>query len=406
MSTWFRDQFNVQLTTQKLGAYDPYMNEYVLSTNGNPVPVPIPKVPCGTNIEQFSSSSAVTYEVDLGLVIGIVDVDYTITSGSITIDIDWGGTITTAGPLNTSGTFTFNKSSNTPDFATVTITPSVTSQYSVTVQCPPEIPLTIIEVVVNSTNYAGESIHTKYGWTDGTNISSNYTIAATLGIIQPSEYDINGPGIRSIGVFPYSGTDITLGTSKIAPDNFDFNPLLHRFKILSSNTLYTSSASDINSLLSVSSIVSPIINPTPNIYSATETGFNMPIGNQYLYLVYDLRLITEAEICYCDDGPIDVCCDCSVGCNTAYFGPLVFAQGSACSTDVNTPGNLGQLGFTGGSGSLPGIGSYVFSSIGCDIASGYADSGYYCVNASGAGGNTNIWIQVNSGGVVVNSGTC
>ena len=35
MRSWFRDQFNVQLNTQKLGAYDPYMDEYVLSTNGD-----------------------------------------------------------------------------------------------------------------------------------------------------------------------------------------------------------------------------------------------------------------------------------------------------------------------------------------------------------------------------------
>ena len=35
MNSWFRDCFNTQLTTQKLGAYDPYMKEYVLGTNLN-----------------------------------------------------------------------------------------------------------------------------------------------------------------------------------------------------------------------------------------------------------------------------------------------------------------------------------------------------------------------------------
>ena len=52
MNSWFRDTFNKQLTTQKLGGYDPYMKEYVLGTNLNTVPVPAEKVPCGQAINQ------------------------------------------------------------------------------------------------------------------------------------------------------------------------------------------------------------------------------------------------------------------------------------------------------------------------------------------------------------------
>ena len=33
MRSWFRDLFTASFTTQKLGAYDPYMNEYVLTSN-------------------------------------------------------------------------------------------------------------------------------------------------------------------------------------------------------------------------------------------------------------------------------------------------------------------------------------------------------------------------------------
>jgi len=34
MRSWFRDLFKDSFQTQKLGAFDPYMNEYVLSSNG------------------------------------------------------------------------------------------------------------------------------------------------------------------------------------------------------------------------------------------------------------------------------------------------------------------------------------------------------------------------------------
>ena len=93
MNSWFRDQFNDQLTTQKLGGYDPYMQEYVLSTNNQSVPVPIPLIPCGQTLTQYNSSNTVEYEASLGTVIGQVDIPYSITSGSITINVTWNGTV-------------------------------------------------------------------------------------------------------------------------------------------------------------------------------------------------------------------------------------------------------------------------------------------------------------------------
>ena len=43
MRSWFRDQFITRLNTQKLGGFDPYMDEYVLSINDKEVPVPDPQ---------------------------------------------------------------------------------------------------------------------------------------------------------------------------------------------------------------------------------------------------------------------------------------------------------------------------------------------------------------------------
>ena len=38
MRSWFRDEFYENLNNQKLGAFDPYMDEYVLGMNEKPVP--------------------------------------------------------------------------------------------------------------------------------------------------------------------------------------------------------------------------------------------------------------------------------------------------------------------------------------------------------------------------------
>ena len=72
MRSWFRDQFYAQLLTQKLGGYDPYMQEYVLNSNTIEVPFEAPKVPCNQVLQQQSRTTPYSYVVDAGNVIGTV----------------------------------------------------------------------------------------------------------------------------------------------------------------------------------------------------------------------------------------------------------------------------------------------------------------------------------------------
>ena len=410
MNSWFRDCFNTQLTTQKLGAYDPYMKEYVLGTNLIQVPTPLNEVPCGTTISQFNSNQSITYDVDLGEVIGQIDVPYNITpGGQVSISIEWNGVVVASVTANTNGTLSFNKTQNTPENCTVTLTPLVTSTYDVTVECPPEVPLTVIQVVVSSNNYNTQTIHTNYNWNDATTISPFAGISpSTLSNIIPSEYELN-VGVRSVGVYPYSGADITLRTQKFGTDTFDFNPSLHKFRILSSNTLYNANPTDIQNLLLASSIVSgPITSPTTGEYKAIEPAFSMPLGNQYLYLIWDLRLISSGTLCYCTNpsAAVEVCCDCQVTCDNVYLGPVTASSAQACQTTVATPGNQGQVGFQG-NGGLPVTGNIVFSNPTCDLSAGYPPPGFYVIDPNSTTSLTpKQWIQIGPNGVVIGEGSC
>ena len=409
MNSWFRDCFNTQLTTQKLGAYDPYMKEYVLGTNLIQVPTPVNEIPCGTTISQFNSSQSITYEVDLGEVIGTVDVPYNISpGGQVTITVDWNGDVTTV-TANSNGSLSFDKLYNTPQTCTVTLTPLVPSTYDVTVECPPEVPLTVIQVVVNSSNYNGQTITTNYNWNDISTISPYTGISpSNLTNFIPAEYEVN-VGVRSVGVFPYDGADISLRTQKLATDTFDFNPSLHKFRILSSNTLYNNNAADIQNLLLASSVVSgPITSPNPGEYKATEPAFNMPLGNQYLYLIWDLRLISSGNLCYCSNPSTEeeVCCQCEVQCDTVYLGPVTNTSAQACQTSVSSPGSQGQVGFQG-SGGLPVTGNIVFANSTCLLSAGYPPPGFYVVDPSSTTTLTpKRWIQLGPNGVVIGEGSC
>ena len=58
MRSWFRDTFQQALGTQKLGGYDPYMDEYVLSTNDKKVPQPEVIYECGSQFNTTNASAA------------------------------------------------------------------------------------------------------------------------------------------------------------------------------------------------------------------------------------------------------------------------------------------------------------------------------------------------------------
>ena len=409
MNSFFRDNFTETLTSQKLGAYDPYMNEYVLTINNESVPRPKQKLPCNTTISQLGNSGILEYDVDLGANTGTINVPYTITSGSITIIITYDGVIYNSGVLTPASTttFSFPKPFNTPSIAAVQVIATQSSTYEITIECAPLIPLTLIQVVVNSPNYATETIHTNYRWTDGVFTNTFVGISpAILTLNQPAEYQIN-VGSRGIGNYPATVADITLRTQKIIPDNFDFDPAIHKLKILSSNTLYSNTPADIALLLATAAEVNGgvYINPSTGVFQATELGFTQPLGNQYLYLVWEFIFNNNLFVCYCPDSALAACCECEIPCESAYFGPITQNSLQACTTDTTTVGSLGVLGFNG-TGSIPSIGNIVFGSDDCEDNT-YLANGFYIVTAGpGPSVGPKNWVQIGNNGEVIDSGVC
>ena len=94
MRSWFRDLFLNSFNTQKLGGYDPYMNEFVLSANEEPLPIDIPCIECGiTRTLSVTSQNSSTFCVDVGSLVGNVVVDYKVinNSGSFSVAAEYNG---------------------------------------------------------------------------------------------------------------------------------------------------------------------------------------------------------------------------------------------------------------------------------------------------------------------------
>lgn len=341
MRTWFRDTFNASFNTQKLGGFDPYMNEYVLSINDELLPVKPQCLNCGVtqtftlSIDEEESKEFV-YCVNLGPLVGTTDVNWSFTSiepgATIDIKVNYNGTIVSSGPVNVDGNIIFNKDSILADTAEITITYTGDMVVSILANCCEAEPLNIVEVVITNDSEAGQTIHTQYRYTDGAFIGpllSNLVVFGS-GANTPlvSRYNITS-GFVGSGGFPPEGSDMIMSTNKIVPDSYDFDIAQDKFKYLRSNTLYNNNDTDIQALLLASNTATPISGSAPLFYSS----FVVPpsVNGQYLYLIWDLRDSILAELCFATNVK-DACCDCTPG---NYYLNASFENSTSIFTDAN-----------------------------------------------------------------------
>ena len=317
MRGWFRDLFILKFDTQKLGGYDPYMNEYVLSDTDIKLPIDIPCIDCDLQRNYtVESGKNITFCVDVGALVGDVIIEYIVTdvgTGTTTIDAEYDGVTVSSGAVGTGvGSITVNKDKVNEQEVEITLSATDVASMKLTVFCPDAQEITIIQVCVNSDNYSGELIHNEYRWTDGSFVSPLHSTQVNLqsgtGLIV-SQYDVlTAP--QGAGVIPADNADVTLISNKIlaSGDSFQFDPSMHELRYLRSNTLYNNNTADIQSLLNASIEAVPL-SGGPDTFQAP---FVMPNTNdQYLYLIYDYRDRTELELCYSDIDEQDVCCNCN-----------------------------------------------------------------------------------------------
>jgi hypothetical protein len=315
MGSWFRDLFNVDFGTQKLGAWDPYLDEYVLSANNQKIPTVTECISCGTTQEFTFTLSKLGYEycVNVGEIVGDVEIVYNVTS--IEDDVEFKITATydgnefTTGPTSFGGTLNVDKDSNTVDVVDLLIETTGTVVLEITVNCPIANELTVVEVVLTSNFDAGKNIYSQWRYTDGVytgSLQSSLVLFASGVNPIVSRYNTVS-GFQGAANIPTNGSTVRMASNKFALANFDFDSSKNKFRYLRTNTLYNNNTTDINALVAASSIGTTAGGGT-YYYSDVPAG---TVGN-YLYLIWDLRNIYEIPLCY-SSNPLNVdyvCCDC------------------------------------------------------------------------------------------------
>jgi hypothetical protein len=304
MKVWFRDLFKNSFGTQKLMAYDPYMDEFVLSSNNRQVIVTQTEQPCGLVFSQVNASAVLEYDLELGQTIGNVDFNYEFTSGYATLVVEYDGNIVIDSRMSEEGTLSFNKTSPLITKARVRITP-VDATYSFTSTCPDNYPVTLYRIVINNESDQNKTIHNYFNWVEGSFTSATLTDNIVFEADGISLFTYIS-GMASDGVLPAEGAQINMLSKKISGDTYDFQN--NSFRYLISSTQYTQS--DINNILNSSTQLTPIINPSDGVYSVNFT-YSNPSEFPYIYLIWDYRNAANAlDLCYSDISALDVCCNC------------------------------------------------------------------------------------------------
>lgn len=302
MNGWFRDEFKNKLNYQKLGGYDPYLKEYVLSLNDKKLPSDLETLDCGFTISQQESNKELNFNLEFGNIIGEASFDYNFGSGSANVIVEYNNVEVINSEVGESGTLSFNKSTVYPTFATVTITPT-DATYVLISNCVVGNNLTVIRIVTNSPGDEGKTIHNNYNWSLNGFTSPTNIDFITLKPSGVSLYD-SDTNQESVGVIPAIGSTISIQSEKYSTDTFDFDPLANSFKYLVSNTLYTES--QLNELRPLLNEATPIINPVTGKYESSFV-YNNPSGYQYLYLVWDLTNAYSVDLCYDATVSSDAC---------------------------------------------------------------------------------------------------
>jgi hypothetical protein len=282
MVDWFRDLSITHPFSKKLGAYDPYLDHYVLSIDEQP-PV-LYNANCGNVLVRSNQTTSFSYNLQLNELIGNVVLNYNITSGEATISAVYNEITNAVENVTGTGTLTIPRTTLNADSVLVTITPiSPEISFEISNACPVGTPMKIISVVLNDSADITKTITNRYRWNSSPFYAENDLFSAT-----PISKWTTETGIEGVGRMPNRGATIRLESFKDSMATATFSKdKCNRLGYLVSSTLHTEAS--IDTLLSGATYltVTEALEGLVNVTNSSSFVFNKTADNEILYLIWD-----------------------------------------------------------------------------------------------------------------------
>lgn len=295
MNNWFKSKSAESIGYQKIGGINPFSGEYLLTFTDKKTPMEIPVITCGaTKTFSMSNGEVVSYDVNVGADVGLVNVDFFSEEygPDSTIKATYDGVIYTGN--SGSGPRTLQVGKNNPGIQIITVEITADDDELLiesTVKCP-VADFISMKTIVLSDGGAQYNVENSMQWVLGSGGSAVVNRGVTIGggmigSDNISEYS-NSSAQQGTGIIPPNGSSVNLiiSTGDGNPA-FPFNPSVNKFRFLRSNTLYGSTLAEMDALTLAALEITPL--PTVGVGTQWTASTVMPTTGDYLYIVYDYR---------------------------------------------------------------------------------------------------------------------
>ena len=302
MRRYFKDEFKDALFIKKVGAFDPYQDQYVLSVTNESIVTPI-TIKGGGVYRQSNFRGNYSHILDLGLNKGIVTIPYTTNGVPVEIEVVYDGVVYSSGlTTELSGEIIFNKSTTLPTIATLGVRArDCGASITISNQGVDPEPITVTSIVINGEEDEGLERISRYRWLDNGFSSSYRTFGSlfdnnptiTIGG-RPATVDVFNvdTGNKGEGVLPIEGSTVRLESINSPNNNNPFNEG-DKLGYLLSDTPY--SISDINTILDQATYLTPTESTIVN-GDATRVIDFVTNSSRYIYLIWDYVLKNESPV--------------------------------------------------------------------------------------------------------------
>lgn len=287
MTSFFRDQYKGAINTNKIGAFDPYYNQYIISNEIEERLIPV-SVSCGQQIvrNNFSGSTMVA-EIDFGIYIGTAQINFD-SDQEVSYTLEWNGN-TVQQTANGAGSISINKSESSPSKVKLTVdVPTCGTSFSINSVCIPKDEVTVISVILNDEFDEGLTMKSRYKWFNNTysNPFKNYDSVFGQGELQLYE---SNTGDEGENFRPLTDSTVIMESYKGFSETAPFIEEENQIGYLISNTLYTDAQiADI-----VANATFPVFDtetaPNGDVVRRIEFNLSRPTDEQYLYMIWDYR---------------------------------------------------------------------------------------------------------------------
>lgn len=336
MTNYFRSSYRDNLSTSKLGAYDPYYDQYVLHSSSEE-PIIMGVLDCIGVVTKNSFSGKMVIDMDFGLDMGEVGINYSSVNGKpVKYDIEYNGVVYSTGFVGDSiynvdlaamglpnisgsgtGSLMFTKLFSVPSKAKITIVaPLCETGFSLSGSCINTEPLNVVSIILGDSGDVGLTMKSRYNWYNNSYTSEFKVYDSVFNADEVNLYELV-TGKEGKGAIPLAGSTIDIQSSKGYLNTADF---LSGNKIgywLTSN-LYTEES--YNDVLTYATFPTPTetVDSLGNVVNKVVFPFNRSIGQNYLYLIWDYR---NEEVSITVDTKIRIYFDSSGSMNTT-LSPL------------------------------------------------------------------------------------